>query len=103
MVNNENLRFKNSFRRVWGSIAKNEETSAFYMCYKLLAAGDAEMQKVRFFEALGKTEERTICRRRSSWRGWTKWGLICRNLLQNFANRRLNRSWQKVKRSLIVH
>lgn len=59
MVNNENLRsrFRNSLRKVLGAIAKNEETSAFYMCYKLLTAGDAEMQKERFYEVFGKTEE----------------------------------------------
>lgn len=54
---NENLRFRNSIRKVLGAIAKNEETSAFYMCYKLLTAGDEEMQKERFYEVFGKTEE----------------------------------------------
>ena len=57
MVSNENLKFKNSLRKVLGAIAKNEETSAFYMCYKLLTAGDEEMQKERFYEVFGKTEE----------------------------------------------
>lgn len=52
---NENLRFKNSLRRVLGAIAK-KETAEFYMLYKLLT-GDAEMQKERFYEVFGKTEE----------------------------------------------
>lgn len=54
MVNNENLRFRNSVRNVFGTFAK-KETAEFYMLYKLLT-GDAEMQKARFFEVLGKTE-----------------------------------------------
>ncbi len=53
---NENLRFKNSLRKVLGAIAK-KETAEFYMLYKLLTAGDAEMQKERFYEVFGKTEE----------------------------------------------
>lgn len=56
MVSNENLRFRNSFRKVLGSIAKME-TAEFYMLYKLLTAGDAEMQKERFYEVFGKLEE----------------------------------------------
>lgn len=56
MVNNENLKFRNSFRRVLGAIAK-KETAEFYMLYKLLTAGGAEMQKERFYEVFGKTEE----------------------------------------------
>lgn len=55
MVNNENLRFRNSVRNVFGTFAK-KETAEFYMLYKLLT-GDAEMQKERFYEMLGKTEE----------------------------------------------
>ena len=56
MVNNENLKFRNSLRRMLGAIAK-KETAEFYMLYKLLIAGDAEMQKERFYEVFGKTEE----------------------------------------------
>lgn len=52
---NENLRFRNSLRKVFGAIAK-KETAEFHMLYKLLTAGDPEMQKVRFFEVLGKAE-----------------------------------------------
>lgn len=55
MVNNESLRFRNSVRKVFGAIAK-KETAEFYMLYKLLT-GDAEMQKERFYEVFGKTEE----------------------------------------------
>lgn len=53
---NENLKFRNSLRKVLGAIAK-KETAEFYMLYKLLTAGDAEMQKERFYEVFGKTEE----------------------------------------------
>lgn len=56
MVSNENLRFRNSVRNVFGTFAK-KETAEFYMLYKLLTAGDAEMQKERFYEVFGKTEE----------------------------------------------
>lgn len=57
MVNNESLRFRNSVRNVFGTFAK-KETAEFYMLYKLLTAGDAEMQKERFYEVLGgKIEE----------------------------------------------
>ena len=56
MVNNENLRFRNSVRNVIGTFAK-KETEEFYMLYKLLTAGDEEMQKERFYEVFGKTEE----------------------------------------------
>lgn len=56
MVNNESLRFRNSVRNVFGTFAK-KETAEFYMLYKLLTAGDAEMQKERFYEVFGKTEE----------------------------------------------
>lgn len=52
---NENLRFKNSLRKVLGAIAK-KETAEFYMLYKLLTGG-AEMQKERFYEVFGKLEE----------------------------------------------
>ena len=52
MVSNENLRFRNSVRNVFGTFAK-KETAEFYMLYKLLTAGDAEMQKERFYEVLG--------------------------------------------------
>ena len=52
---NENLRFRNSVRNVFGTFAK-KETAEFYMLYKLLT-GDAEMQKERFYEVFGKTEE----------------------------------------------
>lgn len=55
MVTNDSLRFRNSVRNVFGTLAK-KETAEFYMLYKLLTAGDAEMQKARFFEVLGKTE-----------------------------------------------
>lgn len=55
MVSNENLRFRNSVRNVFGTFAK-KETAEFYMLYKLLT-GDAEMQKKRFYEVFGKTEE----------------------------------------------
>lgn len=53
---NENLKFKNSLRKVLGAIAK-KATAEFYMLYKLLTAGDAEMQKERFYEVFGKLEE----------------------------------------------
>ena len=56
MVNNESLRFRNSVRNVIGTFAK-KETEEFYMLYKLLTAGDEEMQKERFYEVFGKTEE----------------------------------------------
>lgn len=55
MVSNENLRFRNSVRNVFGTFAK-KETAEFYMLYKLLT-GDAEMQKERFYEVFGKLEE----------------------------------------------
>lgn len=57
MVNeNLSLRFRNSLRKVFCTIAK-KNTAEFYMLFKLLTAGDAEMQKKRFYEMLGKTEE----------------------------------------------
>lgn len=56
MVNNESLRFRNSVRNVIGTFAR-KETAEFYMLYKLLTAGDAEMQKARFYEVFGKTKE----------------------------------------------
>lgn len=58
MVSNENLNLalRNNVRKVLGGVAK-KETSEFFVLYRLLTTGDAEMQKERFYEVFGKLEE----------------------------------------------